>query len=193
MSNFVPHMPDVDDLSPEKLEKVFTMAAQANVPGGGQPDSKSAQRQITLITPGRMIAQLPCPPPNSMDAKSVQQIAQILPANPPRKVVAIAYTALDALIGDDKKITVQSVSRVIPFIGFLIGFGYIGHTVYVFEGHPLAFAAGVGGADMLLVDERMVPFLQKGWVDVAYSVMRTPTINVFQPGGAVQQVVRKPK
>ena len=194
MSSFMPHMPEVDEFDPEKLEKVFATAAEATiVQRSGLFGSKTPQRQIALITPGRMIVQLPCPAPNSMDANSVRQIEQILPSKPPRNVVAIAYTALEALLGPDKKITVQSVGKVVPFVGFLIGFGYVGHTVIIFEGHPSALATGLRGADLLLIDARMIPFLQKDWVDIAYSVMRTPTLNVYQQNGSVQQIVRKPK
>jgi hypothetical protein len=195
MSNFVPHMPEVDVLPPEKLEPVFAQAAEINTNkrGGGLFGLQTPPRQIAIITPGRMVAQLSCPAPNSMDKNRVRQIEHILPAQPPRKVVAIAYTELAALMGPDKKMSVPSVSRAIPFIGFLLGFGYIGHTVIIFEGHPSALAIGLRGADLLLVDALMIPALQKDWVDIAYDVMRSPTINVYQPDGRVQQIVKKPQ
>jgi hypothetical protein len=183
MSNFVPHMPEVDVLPPEKLEPVFAQAAEINTNkrGGGLFGLQTPPRQIAIITPGRM------------DKNRVRQIEHILPAQPPRKVVAIAYTELAALMGPDKKMSVPSVSRAIPFIGFLLGFGYIGHTVIIFEGHPSALAIGLRGADLLLVDALMIPALQKDWVDIAYDVMRSPTINVYQPDGRVQQIVKKPQ
>jgi hypothetical protein len=100
-------------------------------------------------------------------------------------VAAIAYTDLNTLMGKDRILSVQNVTAVIPFLGFLLGFGYIGHAVTIFEGHPSALAIGLQGADML-------PFLQQDWADVADRVMRKPDIFVFGRDGQVRQLVHKP-
>jgi len=42
-----------------------------------------------------------------------------------RNVAAIAYTELSALT--------SGISKAVPFFGFLLGFAYIGHAVWVFE------------------------------------------------------------
>jgi len=64
------------------------------------------------------------------------------------------------------------------YLGFLLGFAYIGHAVWVFEGHPSALASGCRNADVLLVDGAMVPHLQQDWVAVASRAMRRPEIFV---------------
>jgi hypothetical protein len=61
--------------------------------------------------------------------------------------------------------------------------------VVLFEGHPTALAAGLTGADLLIVDAGMIPFLQKDWLEVALQVMWTSEIRVYQPNGRVQQIV----
>ncbi len=84
----------------------------------------------------------------------------------------------------------QEVAQKIPFVGFLMGFAYIGHNV-VFEGSPSALGEGLLEADLLLADAGLVPFLQRDWLDIAFRVMRTPKVFVYQPNGQVQQIVRK--
>lgn len=61
---------------------------------------------------------------------------------------------------------------------FLLAFAYIGHAVWVFEGHFSALAAGCRDADLLLVDGGLVPFLQPDWIKVVSPVMRNPEIYV---------------
>lgn len=71
-----------------------------------------------------------------------------------------------------------NVSKAIPFIGMLLGFAYIGHAVWVFEGHASALSHGCREADVLLVDGAMVPHLANDWQSVVSSAMRKPEIYV---------------
>ncbi len=82
--------------------------------------------------------------------------------------MAIGYTELAALQAN--------ISKAVPFMGMLLGFAYIGHAVWVFEGHGSALADGCRNADILLVDSAMVPHLQPDWQTVAGSTMRRPEI-----------------
>jgi len=88
----------------------------------------------------------------------------------PRHIAVIAFTEIKALQ--------QDISQAIPFVGLLLGFAYIGHAVWVFEGHPSALAAGCRDADLLLVDSGMLPYLPGGWSDTAASAMRRREIYV---------------
>src|SRR5204863_4459621 len=85
-----------------------------------------------------------------------------------RKIAAIAYTELEAVQTD--------AGRAIPFLGILLGFAYIGHTVWVFEGHSSALAAGCRDADVLIVDGGMAPHLPPDWRTVASASMKKPEI-----------------
>jgi hypothetical protein len=96
----------------------------------------------------------------------------LLPPDPPLKISVVSYTLIEAFTQDETK------TKCIPFLGFLIGFAYIGHNVVVFEGHPTAFESGVKESDVLIVDSGMLPFIQKDWFEVARRVMR-PGAKVF--------------
>jgi hypothetical protein len=70
------------------------------------------------------------------------------------------------------------LQKAIPFMGMVMGLAYIGHAVWLFEGHSSALAAGCRDADVLLVDGEMVSHLQKDWAQVAASTMRHKEIYV---------------
>ncbi len=116
----------------------------------------------------------------------VQSVENILPSSSLSNVVAVALTDVRA------PGAVEDVAMAVPFLGFLMGFEYIGHNVVVFEGHPSAFTQAMTETDFLLVDARMIPFLQKDWIDTAFKGMRKPEIRVYQPNGQVQKIVKKP-
>jgi len=84
-----------------------------------------------------------------------------------RNIAAIAYTELEA---------VAEAPTTIPFFGILMGLAYIGHSVWIFEGHSSALAAGCKDADVLIVDSSMVPFLRNDWAPTASGVMRQAEI-----------------
>jgi hypothetical protein len=159
-------MPDVDE--PADIERVFAQARQAAREQAGEPGQSA--RQVIIVTPGRMVMVQPCPPAGSMPARQVASIEQMIPSTAKRNVTAIAYTELEALT--------RSADKAMPFLGIIPGFAYIGHAVWVFEGHPSALAAGCREADVLIVDGAMVPYLQADWTAVASSAMKRPEIYV---------------
>ena len=162
---FEPRMPEVD--TPAQVGEVFAKARTAAA--GDAPDG-SAARHIVIVTPGRLLMLQPCPPPGSMPEAQVASIQKLISPQTKRAIAAIAYTELSALRKD--------LSKTIPFAGILMGFAYIGHAVWVFEGHASALAEGCRDADVLLVDGGMVPHLQSDWYAVATSTMRRPEVYV---------------
>lgn len=150
-------MPDVDVR--ENLEAVFRRAWEESA-GNSKFD-----RQVTIVTPGRMLMGIPAPFPDSMPEFMVASTNSFLPGDRPLRISAVSYTKLEALMADKERL------RCIPFLGHLMGFAYVGHRVVAFEGHPTAFATGVRGSDVLFVDSGMLPFLQKDWEAVAFEVM----------------------
>jgi hypothetical protein len=163
-------MPEVE-VVPD-IEALFDKARHAARGEGERPPEPPASpgRYVIIVTPGRMLKFQPCPPPGSMADASVQGVERLMPSAVKRNVAAIAYTELEALQKDP--------GRAIPFLGFLLGFAYIGHAVWVFEGHPSALAAGCRDADVLLVDSAMKPHLQENWAAVASKAMRHPEIYI---------------
>src|SRR4051812_1132520 len=127
---FVPRMPEVDELP--GIETLFDTARTAAA-GEGELPASGAGRHVVIVTPGRILMFQPCPPAGSMPAARVASVEQMISPSVKRNIVAIAYTKMEALQAGS--------ARSIPFLGFLLGFAYIGHAVWVFEGHASALAA----------------------------------------------------
>ena len=162
---FQPRMPEVD--VPSKIEEIFERARKAAAEDT-MPGKPGKNRHVSIVTPGRMIMMHPCPAPGTMKPEAVQAVEKIMSSKTKRNLVVIAYTDLSALqVG---------ISQAIPFYGLVTGLAYIGHTVWVFEGHPSALAAGCREAELLIADNAMIPFLQEDWVAIASGVMKRPLI-----------------
>jgi hypothetical protein len=158
---FEPRMPEVDQ--PRDINRVFDQARKS---AAGEQDPS---RQVVLITPGRMLMLQPCPPPGSMPQNVVTQIERLVSPKVKRKIAVIAYTELQAIT--------KGLSQAIPFFGMLIGMAYIGHAVWIFEGHATALAAGCKEADVLIVDSGMVPHLPTDWRTMASS--GAPKVEIY--------------
>lgn len=165
---YQPRMPEVD--TPSKLEDVFNQARKTATGEIKPPNINSDDRYLVLVTPGRMLMHRPCPPAGSMSPSQVSSMERLIPSGIKRNVAVIAYTELRAVTTD--------LAKAIPFAGLLMGFAYIGHAVWIFEGHPSALAAGCNEADLLLVDGGMLPYLTENWIQIASSVMRHKEIYV---------------
>ncbi|HEY8207313.1 MAG TPA: hypothetical protein VIG99_07520 [Myxococcaceae bacterium] len=160
---FEPRMPEVEGMFDVKA--LFAKAREEK-PNG-----------VFIFTPGRMRMEVNGPAPGSMPPEAERQARAVLGGDRPFHVVAVAYNKLEALL-QDKENNARSMDRCIPFLGMLVSLAYVGHSVLIFEGHPLAFEAGVRGADVLIIDEAMLPFLQEDWAKVAFGAMR-PRARIF--------------
>jgi hypothetical protein len=155
--DFEPRMPEVD--ARPNLDTFFakTRATIAN------PDPKAGiepgQRCMAVVTPGRLMMMLPAPKPGAVPAQFVEQAQRLVPSDQPMNVVAVSFTDLKAMMADKLK--------CIPNLPQLLGLAFLGHSVFVFEGHPSAFETALAGADALIVDSAMIPFLQTDWAAVA--------------------------
>jgi hypothetical protein len=165
---FRPHIPEVQSV--QNIEAVFAEARKAAGGESRPPGAVVDERFYVVVTPGRMVMYKPCPAPGSMAPQQVAQIEKLLPSTIKRNIAVIANTELQAVM--------KEISKAIPFIGMLMGFAYIGHAVWIFEGHPEALQAGCREADLLIVDSGMAPFLSKDWLAAAQGVMRHPEIYV---------------
>lgn len=166
---FTPHMPEVDVHPPRETNEIFDLARRSAVEGG-EPTPSGPQRHISIVTPGRMVVSFPSPAPGSMPPQGIAQIEHLLPSRPRRKIAVIGYTETGAIVED--------IARAIPFLGYLRGFAYVGHAVWVFEGHHTALAAGCHEADLLLVDGGMLPYLEPNWREIAAVVMASAEIYI---------------
>lgn len=166
---FFPHMPEV--FTPADLAEVFNRARSAAADLSQDADGVY-HRQIIIVTPGRLLIKKDCPLAAELQPAQIALLEKFVPRKPTLQICAIAYTELEALKKD--------MRRAIPFIDYLLGFASMGHTVWVFEGHPSALAQGCRDADLLLVDSGMLPELERNpyWQATAEQVMRTPDIKL---------------
>jgi len=153
---FEPYMPEVDART--DLDEVFETARRQSAGEGGEP-------RLVVVTPGRLMMEIPAPPRGSMPEQAVRPARALLRREGPLYVAVIAHNRPEALMHP------QGEEKAIPFLGHLLSFVYLGHRVVVFEGHPSAFQAGVRGADVLLIDSGMLPFLHEAWGRQAFEVM----------------------
>jgi hypothetical protein len=101
---------------------------------------------------------------------------RMVPRAVKRNIAVIAYTLFEPQSGAMPGLA--EVSQAIPFLGILVGLSYIGHAVWVFEGHASALSAGCRQADVLIVDSAMRPLLPPSWDADAAAAMRNPNILV---------------
>ena len=167
---FNPRMPEVD-LRPD-MEALF-LRARAAAAEPVQDEDGIFHRQVIIVTPGRLLIGKECPLPAQIPQQQIAILESLVPRKPSRQIAVIAYTLLNALKSD--------MRRAIPFIDYLLGFATLGHSVWIFEGHPTALTAGCRGADLLLVDEGMLPALetQLDWRALALAGMHAPEIKLI--------------
>ena len=159
-------MPEVD--IPPELERIFDEARKAASGELKIPGADPNARYLIIATPGRMLLNMTVPAAGTIPAAQVERMEEMMPSSVKRNIAAISY--------NEQKAITTNAGKAIPFLGMLMGFAYIGHTVWVFEGHPSALAAGCRDADILFVDSGMMPFLSKDWMSVAASTMRSKEI-----------------
>jgi hypothetical protein len=104
----------------------------------------------------------------------VVAIERLIPSTTKRNIAVIGDTtwALDTQPG------LNAASQAIPFWGFLMGFAFVGHSVWVFDGTADRLKAGCRDADVLIVDCASLGGLPSDWQPEAARSMRNPEILV---------------
>ena len=162
-----PRMPEVSIRS--DIQEVFARLRQtAAAPG--------AAGGLAILKPDRTHLLMP----RLAAAPSLETMAanmdRMVPRAVKRNIAVIAYTLFNPQGGTMPGL--PEVSQAIPFLGILVGLSYIGHAVWVFEGHASALSAGCRQADVLIVDSAMRPLLPPSWDADAAAAMRNPNILV---------------
>ncbi len=175
-----PRMPEVSIRS--DIQEVFARLRQtAAAPG--------AEGGLAILKPDRthlVMPRLGATPALETMAKNMDRL---VPGDVKRNIAAIAYTLFDAQPGAVPGLA--EVSKAIPFLGILVGLSYIGHAVWVFEGHASALAAGCRDADVLIVDSAMRVYLAPAWDADAAAAMRNPNILVHDRATFQLAMIRK--
>jgi len=169
---FKPRMPDVDIRA--DIETIFARA-RAAADEVVEDEEGLYRRQIIFVTPGRLLIGRNCPLPAEIATEELKRLKGLVAPKPAINIAAISYTYLEALQAD--------MARAVPFLGYLLGFGTLGHNVWVFEGHENALAAGCRNADILLVDEGMLPYISAEWRKIAEKAMRGTDIKQIPRAG----------
>jgi hypothetical protein len=159
-----------DDMFPPRKLEVVTQTASEIAAVFQQAFLKTSRSGVVIVTPERnLVAFMGGVPDHLPEANQLS--TELFGAARDLKIIVISFTESDALRAD------TTYLKCIPFLGILIALGSVGHRVVVFEGHPSALQIAVTDANVLLVDDGMVPFLQPDWLSAAR--------NALKPGGRV--------
>jgi hypothetical protein len=169
---FKVHMPEVDRR--EGLKPIFDQAKHL----AGEEvelDDGSRVRQVVIISPGRLLLKKESYLPDTLPSENRAVLEDLIPSEKPLKIAVITYTFLDALR--------ENVRKAIPFFDYLLGFACIGHSLWIFEGHTSVLEMGCAGADFVLVDQRMLPFLEPDWEKRVKGVASKPQVRIITVNG----------
>ena len=148
---------------------------------------EKGQGGLLILRPNRTYLKVPPMPENPELKKFAEGLSRLIPAGVQRNVAVISCTEF----GDATTPSVTEVNAAIPFFGLLMGLSYLGHAVWVFEGHASALEAGCSNADALLVDSAMIPVLPAGWQETARAAMRSANILVHDRATFQLRIVSK--
>lgn len=127
-----------------------------------------SNRGVFLVRSDQKRLLLPAPAEGSINPKLIEGVNSVISSDEPRNIAAIAPEG--ALAVDPRRL---------PFLGLLIGLGYMGHAVWLFEAQPAFMPAGCEDADVLVVDSDAIAALPTGWVEDAGAIMRNANILVY--------------
>jgi hypothetical protein len=171
-------MPEVEHR--DNLEEIFAKVRRTAA-------GERRRAALVVLRPDRESLVLPAMSQTPALKHAALSLERLVPANVKRNIAVIAYTVFPTA----GEANIHEVGRSIPFLGMLMGLTYIGHAVWVFEGHPSAFTVGCRHADVLIVDSSMVGGLEDGWQDRAAGVMRNANILVHDRGTFQLRILHK--
>ena len=132
--------------------------------------ARARQAGVTIVTPRGQLAAIPLPAASKKMEAMVKTLPKIFATDGPHNLAVIANTGF--VPEGSNPVPIEEASREIPFLGFLAGFAFAGHKVWIFEGHASSLEAGLAESDALLVDSAMLPSLRSDWIEVAQKAMR---------------------
>ncbi len=161
-NRFDPRMPDVD---------VRADAAAAFAKARAKVSGQSEGFRIAIVRPDRVVLFFPLPPPPPQTSQMAKQLAAVIPSDRGRNIAVVSSTEF-TMSGNGTPTTLQEANSAIPFIGILCGLAYLGHRIWIFEGHSSALRLGLEQSEIVIVDSGMIPFLQPDWMQVARSAIQ---------------------
>ena len=137
---------------------------------------RTAADGIAILKPDRTHIAMPRMAASQSLEATAKMMDSLVPGAVKRNIAVIAATMFAAAPGAMPGL--EEVSQAIPFLGMLVGLSYIGHSVWVFEGHSSALAVGCREADVLIVDSVLRGKLCAGWEEMCAATMRNANILV---------------
>jgi hypothetical protein len=150
---------------------------------------RTAKDGIAILKPDRTHIAMPRMSPTPALEAMAKMMDNLVPGAVRRNIAVIAATMFAANAGTVPGL--DDVSQAIPFLGMLMGLSYIGHSVWVFEGHASALAAGCREADLLIVDSTLRAKLCAGWEQQCATTMRNANILVHDRADFQLGVLRR--
>src|SRR5262245_54730545 len=87
MPPITPSMPEVDAVD---VRPVFAQARQMSAGVLAGPDGTGGGRAVAIVTPGRLIMRVDCPPVNAVSPEMLESVRRIVPENPKQQITVIA-------------------------------------------------------------------------------------------------------
>jgi len=147
-------------------------------------------RWVVIIAPDGALVKVPVPAPEAADPTLLRD-ARLALAPEGEPATGQVITAVNCTAGVQAR--ARSFFRLLelmPNLSHLVGAACLGNVVVSFEGYPGDFPAGCAGADVLILDDGMVPFLQPDWAAVALRTLRQPRVLQFGRDGLLKRLTR---
>jgi hypothetical protein len=136
--------------------------------------AKAALGSLVVFRAGHEYLILPALAKDSVSPQMIASVEQTIPSTVKCNVAVIA----DTKWAEQASPSIQLANQAIPFFGMLMGFTFIGHSVWVFNGSANLLSSGCRSADLLIVDSASLAQLVGNWRNVAQSAMRNPQVVV---------------
>ena len=145
-------------------------------------------RWVVIIAPDGTLVNVPVPTEEDADQSLLSDVRGALaPGQEP--ITELTITSINCTNGVKRLASsFHKMLPLVPNLSYLVGAVRLGNTVTAFEGHSRDFAVGCENADMLIVDDGMIPFLQPDWAAVALRTLRQPRIILFGRDGKLSKV-----
>lgn len=141
-----------------------------------QVRARAALGNLVIFRAGHGHLILPALAKDSVSPQMIASVEQTIPSTVKRNVAVIADTKWAEQVSPN----IQLANQAIPFFGMLMGFTFIGHSVWIFNGSANLLSSGCRNADLLIIDSASLAKLGGDWRSAALSAMRNRQIVVHE-------------
>jgi hypothetical protein len=147
-------------------------------------------RWVVIVAADGKLINVPVPSAEDADRSLLRDVRLALAPNQ-EPVTGLHITAICCTTGAQRLArSFHKMLELVPNLSYLVGAVCLGNTVVAFEGRPGDFVSGCTDADVLLIDDGMLPMLQPDWAVVALKALRQPRIILFGRDGKLSKLDR---